>query len=42
LPAAALVMLVRDLAQSVTALKQRHEGTLIAVGAGEPAHDLTA
>jgi hypothetical protein len=26
----------------VTALKQRHEGTLIAVGAGELAHDLTA
>jgi dihydrofolate reductase len=31
-----------DLAESVTALKDRHDGTLIVSGAGELAHNLTA
>jgi dihydrofolate reductase len=35
-------LLQGDLAESVTALKDRHDGTLIVSGAGELAHDLTA
>jgi dihydrofolate reductase len=35
-------LLQGDLAESVTALKDRHNGTLIVSGAGELAHDLTA
>ena len=35
-------LLEGDLAQSVTALKDRHDGTLIVSGAGELAHALTA
>jgi dihydrofolate reductase len=34
-------LLEGDLAQSVTALKDRHDGTLVVSGAGELAHDLT-
>jgi dihydrofolate reductase len=34
-------LLEGDLAESVPALKDRHDGTLIAVGAGELAHTLT-
>ena len=34
-------LLEGDLAESVTALKDRHDRTLVAVGAGELAHDLT-
>jgi len=34
-------LLEGDLADSVTALKQEHQGTLIVSGAGELAHDLT-
>jgi dihydrofolate reductase len=34
-------LLEGDLAESVTALKDRHDGTLIVSGAGELAHDLT-
>ena len=35
-------LLEGDLAQSVTALKERHDGTLIVSGAGELAHALTS
>jgi dihydrofolate reductase len=35
-------LLEGDLADSVTALKEQHQGTLIVSGAGELAHDLTA
>jgi len=35
-------LLEGDLAESVTALKERHQGTLIVSGAGELAHALTA
>jgi dihydrofolate reductase len=35
-------LLEGDLAESVTALKDRHQGTLIVSGAGELAHALTA
>jgi dihydrofolate reductase len=35
-------LLQGDLAESVTALKDRHDGTLIVSGAGELAHDLTS
>jgi hypothetical protein len=34
-------LLEGDLAKSVTALKDRHNGTLVAVGAGELTHALT-